>query len=193
MSHTGPKLRGVTRYVARPQSKFPTRPTASKPYIARSDCACTNGTSCVLTVAALQLLKMEALIPAPADCEVRSVIKFLNAQSIAFTITELSSHFPLLVARNWHGAPVVKEIVSPVGAEATDTRTQWFQSQAVDFYDRVYRSWSHGMTNVSFPVANMLKKSWTLAVSVAITISMQLCFVSLHGPREPYFVDEPRS
>ncbi|PNF26371.1 hypothetical protein B7P43_G17995 [Cryptotermes secundus] len=26
---------------------------------------------------------MEALIPAPADCEVRSVIKFLNAQSIA--------------------------------------------------------------------------------------------------------------
>ena len=26
---------------------------------------------------------METLIPAPADCEVRSVIKFLNAQSIA--------------------------------------------------------------------------------------------------------------
>jgi hypothetical protein len=26
-------------YVVRPQSKFPTRPTASKPYIARSDCA----------------------------------------------------------------------------------------------------------------------------------------------------------
>jgi hypothetical protein len=26
-------------YQARPQSKFPTRPTASKPYIARSDCA----------------------------------------------------------------------------------------------------------------------------------------------------------
>jgi hypothetical protein len=41
--------------------------------------ACTNGTSCVLTVASLQLLKMEALIPAPADCESRSVIKFLNA------------------------------------------------------------------------------------------------------------------
>jgi hypothetical protein len=34
---------------------------------------------CVLTVALLELLKMEALIPAPADCEVRSVIKFLNA------------------------------------------------------------------------------------------------------------------
>jgi hypothetical protein len=29
----------LARYEARPQSKFPTRPTASKPYIARSDCA----------------------------------------------------------------------------------------------------------------------------------------------------------
>ena len=37
----------------------------------------------VLTVALLQQLKMEALIPAPADCEVWSVVKFLNAQSIA--------------------------------------------------------------------------------------------------------------
>jgi hypothetical protein len=67
--------------------------------------------------------------------------------------------FSLLVARNWHGAPVVKEIVRPVGAEATDIRTQWLQSQAADFYDTVYRSWSHGMTNVSIPVANMFKKS----------------------------------
>jgi hypothetical protein len=67
--------------------------------------------------------------------------------------------FPLLVARNWHGAPVVKEIVCPVGAEATDTRTQWFQSQAAYFYDTVYRSWSHDMTNVSIPVANTLKKA----------------------------------
>jgi hypothetical protein len=83
--------------------------------------------------------------------------------------------------------------VRPVGAEATDTRTQWFQSQAADFYDTVYKSWSHGMTNVSIPVTNTLKKSWTLAVSVAINISMQLCFVSVHGLRETYFVDEPRS
>jgi hypothetical protein len=49
------------------------------------------------------------------------------------------------------------------------------------------------MTNVSIPVANMLKKSRTLAISVAINISMQLCFVSVHGPRETYFVDEPRT
>jgi hypothetical protein len=32
------KLRNRETYVARPQSKFPSRPTASKPYIARSDC-----------------------------------------------------------------------------------------------------------------------------------------------------------
>jgi hypothetical protein len=67
--------------------------------------------------------------------------------------------FPRLVARNWYGAPVVKEIVRPVGAEGIDTRTQWFQSQAADFYDTVYRSWFHGMTDVSIPVANMFKKS----------------------------------
>jgi hypothetical protein len=48
------------------------------------------------------------------------------------------------------------------------------------------------MINISIPVANMLKKSWTPAVSVAINISMQLCFVSVHGPRETYFVDKPR-
>jgi hypothetical protein len=39
----------------------------------------------------------------------------------------------------------------------------------------------------------MVEKSWTLVVSVAINISMQLCFFSVHGPRETYFVDEPRT
>jgi hypothetical protein len=89
-------------------------------------------------------------------------MKFLNAQSIASQIRNsavISRRFPLLVARNWHEATVVKEIVRPVGAEATDTRTQRFHSQAADLYDTVHRSWSHGMTNVSIPVANMLKKS----------------------------------
>ena len=44
---------------------------------------CTSGISWVLAVASLQLLKMEALIPAPAVCEVWSVIELLNAQSTA--------------------------------------------------------------------------------------------------------------
>ena len=37
----------------------------------------------VLTVASLQWLKMEALISGPTNCEVWSVMKFLNAQTIA--------------------------------------------------------------------------------------------------------------
>ena len=43
--------------------------------------------------------------------------------------------------------------------------TQWFQSQAADFYDTGFKSWSHGMTNVSIPEMNMLKNNSTLAVS----------------------------
>ena len=64
-------------------------------HIVRSDCvyvrdriltshdACTSGTYRDFTVASLQRLKMEALIPAPANCEVQSAIEFLNAQNIA--------------------------------------------------------------------------------------------------------------
>ncbi|KAJ4444382.1 hypothetical protein ANN_06174 [Periplaneta americana] len=40
-------------------------------------------TSQVLSVASLHWLKMDAPIPAPATCEVQSVMKFLNAQGIA--------------------------------------------------------------------------------------------------------------
>ena len=43
----------------------------------------SSGIYRVLTVALLQRLKMEALIPAAIDSEVRSVIMFLNVQSIA--------------------------------------------------------------------------------------------------------------
>ena len=52
--------------------------------------AYTNGTSRVLIVASLRPLKMEALILAPTDCEVRSVIKFLNLQRI--TPIEIHRH-----------------------------------------------------------------------------------------------------
>jgi hypothetical protein len=49
------------------------------------------------------------------------------------------------------------------------------------------------MTSISIPLANMLKNSWTLAVSVAINISMKFCFVSVNDPREPYLLDEPHN
>ena len=45
--------------------------------------ACTSGTYRVLTVASFQRLMMEALIPAPADCEMRSLTKLLKALRIA--------------------------------------------------------------------------------------------------------------
>ena len=45
--------------------------------------ACTSRISQVLPIASLQRLKIEALIPAPANCEVQCEIKFLNTQSIA--------------------------------------------------------------------------------------------------------------
>ena len=51
--------------------------------VMKSQDACNSRTFRVLTVASLQRLKMDALIPVPADCEVRSMITFLNAQSIA--------------------------------------------------------------------------------------------------------------
>ena len=67
--------------------------------------------------------------------------------------------------------------------------TQWFQSQAADFHDTGYKSWSHGMTNVSMPEVNTLKNSSTLAVSVPINLSIKLGVVYVNGPRETYFVD----
>ena len=48
--------------------------------------------------------------------------------------------------------------------------TQWFQSQASDFYDTGIQIWSHGMTNISVPEVNMLNNSSTLAVSVPINL-----------------------
>ena len=51
-----------------------------------------------------------------------------------------------------------------------------------------YRSWPHGMTNVSISEVNMFRNSSTLAVSDPINLSIKLGFVSVNGPRETYFV-----
>ena len=45
------------------------------------------------------------------------------------------------------------------------------------------------MTDVSVPVVNIMKNSSTLAVSVAINVSIKLGFVSVNDSRETYFVD----
>ena len=62
--------------------------------------------------------------------------------------------------------------------------TQGFQSQAADFYDTEYKSWSHVMTNVSFPDMYMLKNSSTLAVSVPTNLSIKFHFVFVNDTRE---------
>ena len=53
-----------------------------------------------------------------------------------FAITELSSHFPLLVTQNCHGASVVQKIVRHVGAKATDIRTR-SKDDGNEFLDRI--------------------------------------------------------
>ena len=60
---------------------------------------CISGTSRVLTVASLQRLKMGALIPAPANCEVRSVMKFFNAQSIV--LIKIHCHYCQVSGHTW--------------------------------------------------------------------------------------------
>ena len=56
--------------------------------------------------------------------------------------------------------------------------SQWFHSQAADFYDTGYKSWSRIMINVSIPEVNMLKNSSILSVSVPISLFIKLGFVS---------------
>ena len=71
-------------YEGQPHSKFSTRPTAIKAWVKRlrvhdrvmTSHTCNSGTSRVLTVEFSQRLKMEAVIPAPSDSEVRSMIVF---------------------------------------------------------------------------------------------------------------------
>ena len=90
--------------------------------------SCTSGTSRVLTVASSQHLKLVALISAPADCEVRSMIKFLythigapNEIHRQFCQQSFPADYPLLVAQNYHGVSVAQKIVRQVGAKATDS------------------------------------------------------------------------
>ena len=134
----------------------------------------------------------EALIPAPSDFEVQSMMKFLNALSIApieihrqlcqvYDHTQLdgqhiscrSSAARCLITIHpiaQTSRPVItifsytSRKSCPVSVSVFRVRkrrrsvSQWFQSQAADFYDKGYESWSHGMTNVSIPEVSMLKK-----------------------------------
>ena len=178
--------------------------------------ACTSRTSQVLTGASLQQLKMEALIPAPADCEVKYVIKFLNALiEINRQLCQVYGHTWLkdqhISCRSLAGRCLI--IIHPIAltsypvisifsytsrnscpisthifrmTERWRWVSQWFQSEMADFY----KSWSHGMTNALNSRSEYVKNSSTLVVSVPIkNISIELGFVSVNGTRETYFVD----
>ena len=74
---------------------------------------------------------MEGLIPAPADCEMQSVIKFLNTWSIArikinrqLYQQSFATDFLFFVAQNYHRALVVQTVMRQVGVKATDSRPQ---------------------------------------------------------------------
>ena len=157
--------------------------------------ACTSATSRILTVASLQRLAMEALIPAPVDCEVRSMIRFLNAKTIASctrsmdTQASRSTHIlqefsrdvlnhdppysPDLVPSDFHLFLQLRKFLSGQRQRFQNDRPRWV-SQVADFYDAGYKSWSHCMTNVSIPEMNMLKNSSTLAISVLINRPIKL-------------------
>ena len=169
--------------------------------------ACTSRTSRVLTVASLKRLKLEALIPAPADCEVRSVIKFLNAEHSAYRNSSLAvpglwphtarrsthllqefgwqvynhqpSYSPDLAHSDFHLSLHLKKFL--YGQRQRFQNGRKAEMSVTDFYDTEYRSWSHSMNNIS------------ISVSVPINIPIKLGFVSVNCPRETYFLDELRS
>ena len=97
--------------------------------------ACASGTCRVLSVASLHWFKMDAAIPAPAAREVRSVMKFLNAQGIA--PIEIYHQLCQVYGPNVMSKQMVRcwcrqfsagrQNVSP-DAEDTGPRSQWLPS-----------------------------------------------------------------
>ena len=168
--------------------------------------ASTIGTSRVITVASLQRLKIEALIPAPANTQSRAQIEIhrqLWQQSFP-------TDFPLLVPQNCREAPPVLKIERQVGAKTTYTRSQikahgvsidncglsslihqeipvrsafseWQRgedechsgSKPICQTSTIhgYKSWSHGMTNISIPEVNILKNSSILVAECLLQLN----------------------
>ena len=176
--------------------------------------ACNSGSSLVLTIASLQRLKMEALIPTPADREVWSVIKFLNAQCTAVSglwphTTRRSTH--LLQEFSWevvnYHPPYSSDLapsdfhlflnlrnfcsISVSVFKMTERRRwvlRWFQSKRKTSTTQDTKA-DRILWQMSIPGVTMLKNSSILTVSVPINLFITFGFVSVNGPRENYFVD----
>ena len=67
--------------------------------------------------------------------------------------------------------------------------TQWFHSQAADFYDTGIQKLVPGYDKCVSSGGEYVENSSTLAVSVPINLSVKLGFVCVNGPWDSYFVD----
>ena len=137
--------------------------------IMKSHDTCISRNFLVHTVASLERLKKEALIPAPADYEVGSLIKFLKnkrrgmlsadvvllhdnsrphtvrrstyLQEFGWEVFIHPPYSPDLAPSNFHPFLHLKKLLSSQLQRLQNDRrtemsvTQWFQSQAADFYD----------------------------------------------------------
>ena len=70
--------------------------------------------------------------------------------------------------------------------------TEWFQSQAADFYDTEIQKLVPRYDTYLNSEGEYVENNPKLAVSVPINLSTTLGLVSVNGPRETYFVDRLR-
>ena len=106
------------------------------------------------------MFEMAAPIQSPAECEVRSVIRFLNAKVNAQEGDEfLYSIVTGDETWGFHHTPESKQAGKNFDDddEVQEEVMTWFRGLAADFYDSDYRSWFQDLINVWTMPATMLK------------------------------------
>ena len=97
---------------------------------------------------------MEVLIPVPADCEVRSVIKFMTAQSTAPIAIQHTGHvfgeFRLQI-------PVLTRLIGVIFVVSLSHLKKGSNPKRKTSTTQGYRSFTHGTANCSIPGVNKLK------------------------------------
>ena len=146
---------------------------------------------------------MEAVIPATVECEMRSMITFLNAQSIAPVeihrqLCQVYGHTRLdgqhsMVSTSPAGVQWIPSFLIPHEILVRSAFSEWQRSgyechcgsnpRWQTSTTQGYKDWSYGITIVSIPEVNILKISSTLAVSVPINLSIKIVFFSVNCPR----------
>ena len=101
---------------------------------------------------------------------------------------------PNLMSSNFHLFLHLKKFLSGQSQHFQNDRQRWVSHSGYNPRQQTsttqeYKSWSHGLKNVSVPEVNMLKNNSILVVSVPINLLIKLGSVSVNGFRETYFVD----